>query len=256
MKKLSMKKTIALTLCIALFAVFLTGCVSINFSPMFGAGGASVSGRGSMETFAFDVGEITEIRVELLCNIVYYSAPSDTVTFEVQPNLMEYITVEESGGVLTVRSTRNINVTGTGNTPTLTVSSPSLSRVSHAGAGRFIARDTISTDKFSLNITGAADGKAHLNVSDLTVSLSGAGNFELSGVADNADINMAGAGRLDGLDLETRTASINISGVGTVSISCSDNLRIVAGGVGTVEYRGSPAVDLTRGGLVTVRQVD
>jgi len=247
-----MKNLILLVLCIVLSVLLLTGCVTINFSP---TGGAGVSGRGSMETFTFNVGEITEIRVEMLCNIVYHSAPSDTVTFEVQSNLMDYIIVEESGGVLTVRSTRNINVTGTGNTPVLTVSSPSLSRVSHAGAGRFTAVDTIAGNEFSLQIAGAADGRAALDVQNLSVNLAGAGSFELSGTADNAEISMAGAGRLDALDLQTRSTSINLTGVGTVSISCSDSLSVVAGGVGTVEYRGSPTLDLTRGGLVTIRQV-
>ena len=97
-----MRKIITLTLCIALAAVFLTGCVTINFNP-FG-GGSGITGRGSLETFTFDVGEITEVRVELLANIVYYSAPSNTVTFEVQPNLMEHISVEESGAVSTATS--------------------------------------------------------------------------------------------------------------------------------------------------------
>ena len=209
-----------------------------------------------MEKFTFNVNEITEIRVEMLCNIVYHSAPSDTVTLEVQQNLMEYISVEESGGVLTVRSTRSLNITGTGNTPVLTVSTPSLKHVLHAGAGRFNAVDPITGDDFSINIAGAADARAVLAVQNLSVNLAGAGSMELSGTADSANISMAGAGRLDALQLQTRSASINLAGVGAVSISCSDNLSVVAGGVGTVEYRGSPTLDLTRGGLVTVRQVD
>jgi hypothetical protein len=209
-----------------------------------------------MEKFTFNVNEITEIRVEMLCNIVYHSAPSDTVTLEVQPNLMEYISVEESGGILTVRSSRNLNISGTGNTPVLTVSTPSLSRVFHAGAGRFNAVDPIIGNDLSIHIAGAADTRAELAVQNLSVNLAGAGSMELSGTADRADISMAGAGRLDALALQTRSASINLAGVGTVRISCSDDLSVSAGGVGTVEYRGSPTLDVTRGGLVTVRQVD
>ena len=254
-----MKKIISLSICLILAVVFLTGCVVVDFSrsgSIGGVGGTGVTGSGNMETFTFNVGEVTEIRVEMLCNIVYHSAPSDTVTLEVQPNLAEHIRVEESGGILTVRATRNINVTGTGNTPVLTVSSPSLNRVSHAGAGRFTAVDPIVGNDFTFSIAGAAEGKAELHVQNLSVSLAGAGNLELSGTADKADFSMTGAGRLDALDLQTRTASINLAGVGTVSISCSDSLSVTAGGVGTVEYRGSPTLDLTRGGLVTVRQVD
>jgi len=248
-----MKKIMAITLCIMLAAVFLTGCVSINFSPFVSSGAA---GRGNPETFTFNVGEITEIKVELLCNIVYHSASSDTVTLQVQPNLMEYITVQESGGVLTVRSSRNINVTGSSNTPVLTVSSPSLNRLSHTGAGTFTTIDPINSDSFALDITGAANGNVKMNVNDLSVSVAGAGDLTLSGTADTATVSIAGAGKLDALDLKTKTASISMAGAGTVRISTSEELRVSAGGVGTVEYRGSPSLEITRGGFVTVKNID
>jgi len=249
-----MKKIITITLCVLLAAVFLTGCVTINYSPS-GIFGGGVSGSGNMETFSFSVGEITDVRVEMLCNIVYQSAPSDTVTLEIQSNLHQYISFEESGGVLTVRATRNINISNTANTPVLTISSPAIRSITHAGAGRFTTVDPITGDDFNLNITGAADGRAELDVQNLTVNLAGAGNLNLSGTADTVDVRMAGAGRLDALELQTRVASINLAGVGMVRISCSDNLSIVAGGVGNVEYRGNPAIDMTRGGLVAINQV-
>jgi len=209
-----------------------------------------------METFTFSVGEITEIRAELLCNIVYQSAPSDTVSLKIQPNLMNYITVQEIGGVLTVQSTRAINVTNLSNTPVLTVSSPSLTKISHTGAGNLTTTDPISGDSFTLDITGAASGNAKLDVQSLSVSVSGAGSLTLSGTADTVEISLAGAGRLEALELQTRVTSISMAGAGSVRISCSEALSVAAGGVGSVEYRGSPTLDITRGGLVSVRQVN
>jgi len=255
MKRINiMKKVLPATLCIVLSIALLSGCTTVLFSS---PGGRGVSGSGSKEAFTINVGEITEIDVALLCNIVLNTAPSNTVTFEVQSNLKEYITIEEIDGVLKVRTTRNLNITGGANTPVLTVSSAALNKVTHAGAGRITANDPITADDFTLNIAGAAEGNLGLNVQNLTVSLSGAGNFELSGTADNAHINMSGAGRVDALGLSTRVASANLSGAGTVRISCSDELTVSASGVGTVEYRGSPTVDLARSsGLTTVRQVD
>jgi len=186
---------------------------------------------------------------------MYHSAPSNTVTFEVQPNLMDYITVEESGGVLTVRANTSITWQGTSNTPVLTVSTPSLTRVTHTGAGSFHTIDPIAGESLDLNIAGAATVHAELAVNNLSISIAGAGNLHLFGTADTVDISMAGAGRVEALDLQTRVTSINLAGAGTVKISCSDELKVAAGGVGTVEYRGSPTVDVSRGGLVNVRQV-
>ena len=253
MKRNKFTKRIALIVFSALLITMLIGCTTVNFG---GGGGVGIRGTGSVQNNIFNVGTITEVDVQLLCNIVLDPAPSSTVTFEAQANLMEYITVEEVDGVLRVRSTRSINVTDRENTPTLTVSSASLSRVTHSGAGRLTSTGAIANDTFNLNISGAADGTLQLDVNNLSINLAGAGNLDLSGTADTATISMAGAGKIEALELDTRIASINLAGAGSVKISCSEKLNITAGGVGTVEYRGSPTVDTTRGGLVTVRQVD
>ena len=247
-----MKKIILLALCCVLATVILSGCYTANVPGMWGR---RVFGRGAPETYTFNVGDFTEVRVELFCDILYSSAQSDCVTLEIQPNLIEYITMEESGGVLTVRATRNINWSGNARTPVLNISTPSLNSVSHVGAGSFKTIDPIVTDSFSLSITGAANSNAVLDVENLSVNLSGAGNIELSGRADGANIGISGAGRLDALDLITRDSKVNIAGVGTVRINCAESLSIVAGGLGTVEYTGSPVVDISRGGLVTLRSV-
>ena len=247
-----MKKLVLVTLCVILAAVMLTGCMVVSAPWGWRSG---ISGRGAPETYKFNVGEFKEVRVELLCDILYSSAPSDSVTLEIQPNLMKYVVVEESGGVLTVRSTRNIHWTGSSRTPVLNISTPSLNRVSHAGAGSFRTIDPIVADSFSLSIAGAAKSKAELDVDSLSVKLSGAGEIELSGRADVAEIDIAGAGVLDALDLQTRDSMLSLAGVGTVRINCTDNLSLVAGGVGTVEYTGSPVIDISRGGLIALKRV-
>ena len=244
-----MKRTISLALCVTLVAMLLCSCVVVNLSPIQNG----VAGQGVPESYGFAVGEISEIRVELFCDIEYYAAPSDTVTLEIQPNLREYITVEESGGVLTVRATRNI--AWSNKAPILTVSTPALKRLTLAGAGTFTAHDTVTADSFTINFDGAGRGKAELDVRNLTVNIAGAGEFELSGKADRADFKMDGAGSLEALPLQTREATVSLSGVGTVRISCSENLRVNADGIGTVEYKGSPSVDLNNDGLVSVNKV-
>ena len=245
-----MKKVILLILCMMLSTVFLTGCVMINFSP--GSYGV-VQGKGVPETYTYYVGDFTEIRVELLCDIEYYSAPSDAVTLEIQPNLKEYMVVEESGGVLTVRSTKNI--VWSGKAPVLTVSIPVLNKLQITGAGNFTARDTITAEKLSIRTDGAGHLYAILDVDELSIRMNGASSFELSGRADSADFDLDGAGTVDALPLQTRNATVGLSGVGTVRLSCSENLRINADGMGRVEYRGSPSVDMNTDGLISVSKV-
>jgi len=247
-----MKRVISLALCAVLFALCVSGCVFVDISSL--AGG--VTGRGNPESYEFKVGEITEVRVEIYCNIDYYAAPSDTVTLKIQPNLRDHIVVEESNGVLTVSpiSPRGINWSRIA--PVLTVSTLNLEYLSISGAGTITTHDTITADSFALRLDGAGEGRIKLDVDSLFVDVSGAGEYELSGSADRADINMSGAGSLDALQLKTRESKIDLSGVGTVSIDCSEKLRIVAAGVGSVEYRGSPSIEMDKGGLVNVTKVD
>ena len=252
-----MKKITLLALCAALIAIVAPGCVSVNFAGTM-QNGSPVTGRGELEQYTFNVSEITEIKVELFCNVEYYAAPSNTVTLEIQPNLMEFVTVEESGGILTVRSSRTINWSGWPNTnvPVLTVSTPALNRLNLMGAGSFTTHDTITADSFALDTAGALTGSADFDVDSITVSMSGAGDIKLTGIADTAWLSMSGAGSLNALELRTRDTNINLAGAATVKISCSESLTINAGGVGSIEYRGNPRLDLTRGGMVSIRQVD
>ena len=256
-----MKKKLMIILCVIFISISVSGCVVVEVGVPFGAvgGGSAVRGTGNLETFTFDVEQITEIRAQMHVNIHHYTSASNVVTLEIQPNLMEFVSVEESNGILTVRSTRNIQVgggVGFANTgPVLTVNSPYLTAVSLIGAGTFTAHDTITSETFSLTLAGAGRGVADFEVDNLHISMSGAGDMNLSGRADRADISFSGAGTVSALHLQTREADITMAGAGTVRISASELLRVVAGGVGTVEYRGSPQVELTRGGLVTLRNV-
>jgi len=244
-----MKKIILFALC-AMIMLSVSGCVVAGFSNV-----NAVSGRGNLEKYEFRVGDYTGIRIEGFCNINYHAAPSNTVTLEVQPNLREYFVVEVVGGDLVVRTTRRVNVSS-GRTPVLTVSTPTLNRLSIEGAGTFTAHDKITADSFDLSLLGAVSGKAELDVRNFYIDMSGAGRFELSGVADTADIRTAGAGELNALSLQTRTATINFSGVGSAKISCSENLSIDANGTGSVEYRGSPHINLRQSGFVSIKQVN
>jgi len=245
-----MKKILAFALSTVLLALCLSGCVLFGGDTV----GGGIVGKGDPESFEYTVGEFSEIRVELYCNIEYYAAPSDTVTLEIQPNLKEYIEVKESGGVLTVRSTKSINWTG--KAAVLTVSTPTLSRLALEGASNFRTHDTIVADSFTLRMGGAGSGKIDLDVDKLSVAMSGAGGYELSGRADSAELEMSGAGNLDALALQTRETKIDLSGVGTVQVSCSENLRIAVAGEGSVEYRGFPNVDLQADGYVRVKKVN
>jgi len=245
-----MKKKIKIALVTIITALYLSGCIVAGFS-----GSNTVAGIGDMESYVFSVGVYSGIRVEGAVNVNYYSAPSNTVTLSVQPNLMEYFKIEVEGNDLVIRTTRGINP-GSGKFPVLTISTPVLNRIDVSGACSFTTHDSITADSLTIILGGAGSGKVDMDVNALSVVISGAGKIDLSGNAENADFNFSGAGDLNALSLQTREASVIFTGAGSVKVHCTDYLRINANGAGSIQYRGSPQIDLNKSGVVSITKVD
>jgi hypothetical protein len=244
-------KIISIILCAVIILCF-SGCVVAGF---MGAG--AVFGKGDPEKYEIRVGGYNKIKVEGRCDIQYYATSSDTVILEVQPNLREYFVVEVIDNELIIRTTKRINFYSKKTlSPVLTVSAPALNSLKIAGMCAFKANDKIKADSFNLELSGAGDGKIELDVNSLKASMSGAGSFEISGKADNAEMVMSGAGEFDAFSFHTREASVNLSGVGTIRINCSEKLYIKASGAGTVEYKGSPSLSLDTSGIVNIKKAD
>ena len=238
---------------IAAFVVMsFSGCViaNANFSD-FG----TVRGKGDRENFEFKVSDYNAIKIEGAFEIHYFAVSSDAVTLSVQPNLREFYSIEVINDELVVRTTKNVSF-GSNKCPVLTVSTPVLNRLTLDGACDFMAHNKIEANPLTLIMSGMGNVKAELNTDSLSAYISGAGDFKLSGRADTAHLNLSGTGELDSLALQTREATVNLSGAGTIKVNCSQNLSINADGVGTVEYRGSPSLNLSRGGLVSIKQLN
>ncbi|MDR0502862.1 MAG: DUF2807 domain-containing protein [Treponema sp.] len=234
----------------AALSLFMSGCVIINLS-----GSLSVSPKGEKETYMIRTGDFNGIIVESACVINYYSAPSDSVTLSIQPNLREYFMAEVVENNLVIYTTRNINF-NLKNSPELTVSVPVLNRIAVKGACDFKAHDKIKTDSLIFSLMGTGSGTAELGVENLSASISGAGKLDLSGEAAAADFVLSGTGELNALPLQVQDANVSLSGTGTIRVNSSENLRINANGTGAVVYKGSPRLELNKNGLVNVMQVN
>jgi hypothetical protein len=245
-----MKKKISLTICIAIIAINVSGCVLINIGNL-----GSITARGNHEIYEINVGSYKAIKITGACDIRYYSAPSDTVTLAIQSNVREYYIIEVINYELIVRTTRNISF-GSDNIPVLTISTPSLNKMNLSGAGTLTTYDKMNTHSFDMKMNGAYNGNAEFDVERLSVEIAGAAKIDLSGRADTANFRLLGASEVNAFSLQTQNAAVDLAGAGTIRISCSDELTINASGASTIEYRGSPRINQNISGAVRVRQVN
>ncbi len=247
-----MKKLIAVVAVIIALAV-LTGCVAVSWNT--GGGRNSVRGEGAMTSGEYEVGAYDSVDIRGFMRVVYSAEPSANIRLDIQENIRRHITFRVENGVLIVDSDRNIVVPGLSDTPTLYLYNPSLKAMYVSGAVSIDNGDVITGESFALEIAGAGDINLALDVKRFEADLSGAANLQLRGNAEDADIAISGAGNIDALGLQTKRARLSLSGVGSASISCSDELDASVSAVGSLRYRGNPSVRQSISGVGSVQQV-
>ncbi len=115
--------------------------------------------------------------------------------------------------------------------------------------------DASDVNDLYLDISGGVEaGIYNVNAQTVYIDAKGAADIEISGMAENFSLEIAGAGELDGKRLLCKSASIEISGAGEADISVTDDLYVKISGAGEVEYYGSPDVTNNSNGVAELKQ--
>jgi len=94
----------------------------------------------------------------------------------------------------------------------------------------------------SLIVSGAGDVKVTNVASDtLNLALNGAANVEADGKAGNLSVSMNGAGNMDLSRLEAGSAIVAVNGAGSMDVNATGSLNATVNGVGSINYYGKPA---------------
>jgi carbon monoxide dehydrogenase subunit G len=125
------------------------------------------------------------------------------------------------------------------------VTLPELKALSISGSSDVLAAKTMTSDEFSLAISGSGDVKFDdLQTNKLNIAVSGSGDVEMAGQASSSvQISISGSGDLDLQDVETKNANISISGSGDVKVFATETLNSKTSGSGDVYYKGGAQVN-------------
>lgn len=115
-----------------------------------------------------------------------------------------------------------------------------LDGIKVSGSGRVDA-GSISSQDFTLNITGSGKVKMDLTASALNTTLSGSGETSLAGKVDSQVVNISGSGEHQAFDLMSKAAEVDISGSGQADLYLTDSIDLNITGSGDVNVKGDPA---------------
>lgn len=246
-----MKRAIpALAAVTAISMLFLTSCVSVTFDSV-----NVVEGKGPIVAQSFEVSPYTAVELNGNFELRYSNEPSNRIQIELNENLASYLTVENINDTLQISFDESVHQTN--GDPIVYISTPDLREIHANGGLQWDEHAKIENDEsFLLNVAGACAVDLDVNVKQLDVMIAGAGLVELSGTADTAGFVVSGASSIEGLDLETVDASIEMDGAGTASISCSGKLDAQLSGLGSIEYRGDCTVNQDISSMGAITKID
>ena len=235
------KKKLVVSLILVGVMMLLTGCIQ------------SVRGSGEVVSRTFEIEDFNALDIRGGYHVVWRQSDNVAVTIEMQENLFEFLQVSVAGETLRVNSTRNFS-TSRGNSPRIYVYTPYLEMVNFYGAVNASDWDIVQGEKFQIQGAGAINVILELEVDTIDINLSGAGNLNLSGTADSANIITAGASNVLATQLQIRDVNVELSGAGDIDVAVSDNLSVELFGAGRVRYTGNPTIARTILGVGRVVQ--
>jgi len=124
----------------------------------------------------------------------------------------------------------------------ITITVEDLEALEVAGAAD-VEMGAFKTQDLTLKLIGASNMKIdELRADSLRTEIPGAGRVTVSGKVDDQVMTLAGAGNFSGHKLKSKTAKVNLSGVGSAQLWVTGELDVTIAGVGSVEYYGNPRI--------------
>lgn len=99
----------------------------------------------------------------------------------------------------------------------------------------------LNLQDINIESSGAGEVKLNLNANHITTTVSGAGGITLKGTAKLMDASVKGAGSLKAANLITEKANVKVSGAGNAKVNTSQSLDADVSGAGSIIYKGNPA---------------
>lgn len=184
-------------------------------------------------------------------NSLLYSIPGEIVwkqakkqSLEIQADdevLEEIVTEVKDGGVLYI-GFRSHNFQLNDNKIIIFIATPDIKAVRLSGSGNLRSKGRWEVHDISLAISGSGNFDLNLDAQKVTTELTGSGNVRLKGNTDTHNITVAGSGQVLSYKLQADNCDVNVSGSGSCQVNVDDKLEAIIRGSGSVLYEGNPEV--------------
>lgn len=252
-----MNKRIFFFVSLLVFASLITASCSLIGGGGLGGG---IPGSGNILSETREPGAFEAISIEYPgAEIIVQQGDKETVEIEADDNLLPQLSTEVLSGTLTIKSTETdwktmvnpsqpmkINIT-VRDLNTIVLSAP---------VGNLEVND-LRAGTLNLVVSGGAQVRLNgIQVDLLDSVLSGAGDIQASGTAEEVKLILSGLGDFNAADLQSKKADIELSGMGGATVRVEEELAATITGAGSIQYFGHPHVEQSVNGAGSVKPAE
>ena len=213
-----------------------TGCIVIDLN---GCGRETVKGSGKLVSEEREVSSFNQIVLKGTGKVTLTQGDRQYVKIRTDDNVMSLIDTTVKNEKLEI-SHNGWNLRPTALEYFITVSD--LKGVSVKGSGDITGKDRFLCGDFYADVSGSGDISMELEAVQLDSDISGSGSIQLAGKSNSHNASITGSGKIIAYDMETKTASVKITGSGDCKVNVSEKLQANITGSGDLRYKGHPQI--------------
>jgi hypothetical protein len=231
----------------ALAATLLSGCIVIDLN---GCGWETVKGSGKVVSETRQIADVNAIKLEGQGKITITRGETPSLEIRSDDNIIPHIETTVRNKKLTI-SHENKNLRPT--TLTFYITVRDLRNATIAGSGEIRGDSRFVSDNFSAEISGSGSIDLEMETNRLVSEISGSGSIYLAGSTDHHRASITGSGKIYAFDMQSKFASVSITGSGDCLLTATDQLNAIITGSGDIIYKGHPHIEQTITGSGKVR---
>jgi hypothetical protein len=208
---------------------------------------AGIKGSGTLDSVEHDVSGVTAVAVTNQGDLFIEFGDDEGLKIEAEDNLLQYITVKQSGSKLTIGTKKGVHNLKNTKPIRYYLTVRDLEKVTATSAGDIMVPE-IRRDSFEATATSAGDITIEAFHGDFFhAHVTSAGDLSVNGgEVAVLDVAVSSAGDFDGRDLKAIRADVSVSSAGDAAVWVTEHLDASLSSVGDLRYRGDPELDVSR----------
>lgn len=213
-----------------------------------------ISGKGEKIIKNHTVQSFDKLILSGVFDVSLKQGKINKVSVEAQPNIHQYIIIDEKRGTLDIHFKKKFNLKKHKKI-NIVVTFTDLQEIESSIVGNLHSDGMLNLESLFFDNASVGNTNLNLNIKKLDMDLSAVGNITISGQAQKVNIESSIVGKLDASDLIAQYLSIDNSSVGNVRIHADMELAIDHSGIGSLHYYGDAQItSLSSSGLGKVKQ--